>query len=119
MERLRVHPVSLHRGGSLPPQPQPLHAHRCAARARARAPPAPHGGLCPLPSGCRSYVPLANIELVDDLLPKSCDDSMLTPVLKSNCRRCCGILGRDTCLFKSEAQSWNEGEGEQPAGPAW
>ena len=82
-------------------------ASRCAPTAALHAPPAA--------PACRSYVPLANIDLIDGLLPKTCDEAA-TPELRANCRRCCGLKDRDTCLFRGVAQTWNEGQGEAAAG---
>lgn len=56
---------------------------------------------------------MANVDLIADLLPKSCDDQRLTPELKANCRRCCGYKSRDACLFRGVAQTWNSGHDVQ------
>lgn len=54
------------------------------------------------------YIPLANTQLVDALLPTSCNDPKLTPELKANCQRCCTRKTRDGCLA-AVAQTWNDG----------
>ncbi|EFN51040.1 hypothetical protein CHLNCDRAFT_55404 [Chlorella variabilis] len=56
------------------------------------------------------YVPNANIELIEGLLPQTCSDKLLTPELKRNCRSCERRATRGECL-RGIAQTWNNGAG--------
>lgn len=58
------------------------------------------------------YVPNANIELIEGLLPQTCSDKLLTPELKRNCRSCERRATRGECL-RGIAQTWNNGAGGQ------
>ena len=100
----------------LPQLPAPL-AARCtravsapaALRAAAERSPAPPAPAAP------ADIPMSNVQLINDLLPKSCSDPWLSAEDQFFCKRCCSLSTRRACLG-TVGRKWNDGAGEPGRG---
>lgn len=77
--------------------------HRLPAAA---SPPAPAAR----PRPCAD-IPLSNVQLYNDLLPKTCSDPKLSEEDQFFCKRCCSLKSRERCLG-TVGRKWNDGAGE-------